>query len=243
LPPHPDRWRHLVGPCALASAAPSAGLALGCSAKGSRGQASRLSTQPRQGRSGRGQGDRGAPQTASPRRWRASAGGAAGTSKHPDRMPRRPLRRSGPPQQGQPCRGCSKKRSTCSGGKRARSCLGCPGWPPRRRWSCPAGGGGGGGLTRSEEGGLEEVEESWRAAATWPSSRATVACNCSRGARCCSRCAGKRWHPAQGVVTASARPSFSSQPALAARCLRERLPADIPQVLRHGDVGRESAWA
>src|SRR5579871_6431394 len=89
---------------------------------------------------------------------------------------RPPLRRSGPPQQGQPCRGCSKKRLTCSAGKGARSCLGWPGCPPRERWSRPGGGGGGGGLTMSDEGGLEEVEEFLRAPASCSSRRATVAC-------------------------------------------------------------------
>ena len=50
-----------------------------------------------------------------------------------------------------------------SGGKATRSCLGWPGWPPIRRRSWPSGGGGLGGLTMSDEGGLEEVEESLRA--------------------------------------------------------------------------------
>src|SRR5512142_1153522 len=53
-----------------------------------------------------------------------------------------------------------------SGGNAARSCLGCPGCPPIRRRSWPFGGGGLGGLTMSDEGGLEEVEESLRAAAS-----------------------------------------------------------------------------
>src|SRR3954451_23197844 len=71
-----------------------------------------------------------------------------------------PLRRKGPPQHGQASRVWTKKRSTRSAGKGTRSCLGCPGWPPGLRLSSPGGGGGGGGLTMSEEGGLDEVEES-----------------------------------------------------------------------------------
>jgi len=46
------------------------------------------------------------------------------------------------------------------------SCLECPSCPPIRRRSWPEGGGGLGGLTMSDEGGLEEVEESLRAAAS-----------------------------------------------------------------------------
>ena len=90
-------------------------------------------------------------------------------------------------------------------GNRARSCMGWPGWPPGLRLSCP-GARGGGGLTMSEEGGLEEVEESLRAAASCSSRRVTAACNCSS-------CACNRWHPAQGFVAASAMLTFYSRPA------------------------------
>ena len=48
-----------------------------------------------------------------------------------------------------------------SGGKAMRSCLGWPGCPPMRRLSWPCDGGGLGGLTMSEDGGLDEVEESF----------------------------------------------------------------------------------
>src|SRR3954464_3222770 len=71
-----------------------------------------------------------------------------------------------------------------SGGKAARSCLGCPGCPPIRRRSWPSGGGGLGGLTMSDEGGLEEVEESLRAAASCRPSWATT---CLRAASSASR--------------------------------------------------------
>src|SRR4051812_31065928 len=71
------------------------------------------------------------------------------------------------PQPGQASRRWSKApASRASGGKATRSCLGCPGCPPILRLSWPTGGGGLGGLTMSEEGGLEEVEESLRAAAS-----------------------------------------------------------------------------
>src|SRR5579883_1427613 len=63
----------------------------------------------------------------------------------------------------------------------------------------------------SDEGGLEEVEESLRAAASCSCRRATVACNCSSSTRCCSTCACKRWQPAQGLAAPSAMPSFYSR--------------------------------
>ncbi len=51
-------------------------------------------------------------------------------------------------------------------------CAVCPGWPPGWRRSWPGGGCGLGGLTMSEEGGLDELEEFLRAAAS-------CFCNCS----------------------------------------------------------------
>src|SRR4051795_11658100 len=79
-----------------------------------------------------------------------------------------------------------------SGGKAARSCLGCPGCPPMRRLSWPSGGGGLGGLTMSDEGGLEEFEESLRAAASCWLSRATTSLRAASSAsrastRTCNR--------------------------------------------------------
>src|SRR5512147_3184550 len=77
-----------------------------------------------------------------------------------------------------------------SGGKATRSCLGWPGWPPIRRLSWPSGGGGLGGLTMSEDGGLDEVEESLRAAAScWPSWATT----CLRAASSASRASTRAW--------------------------------------------------
>src|SRR5512135_1368125 len=79
-----------------------------------------------------------------------------------------------------------------SGGNATRSCLGCPGCPPMRRLSWPSGGGGLGGLTRSDEGGLEEVEESLRAAAScwlnWATTSLRASSSASRAAtRACNR--------------------------------------------------------
>ena len=62
--------------------------------------------------------------------------------------------------------------ASISGGNSSRWCAGCPGWPPGWRRSWPGGGCGLGGLTMSEEGGLDEFEESLRAAAS-------CFCNCS----------------------------------------------------------------
>src|SRR5512147_889797 len=79
-----------------------------------------------------------------------------------------------------------------SGGKAARSCLGWPGCPPIRRLSWPSGGGGLGGLTMSEEGGLEEVEESLHAAASCWLNRVTTSLRAASSAsrastRACNR--------------------------------------------------------
>src|SRR3954469_22246078 len=77
-----------------------------------------------------------------------------------------------------------------SGGKAARSCLGWPGCPPMRRRSWPCGGGDLVGLTMSEDGGLEEVDESLRAAAScWPSCATT----CLRAASSASRTSTLAW--------------------------------------------------
>src|SRR4051794_40510712 len=80
-----------------------------------------------------------------------------------------------------------------------------------RRRSCPGGGGALGGLTMSEDGGLDEVEESFRAVASCASSFETVrwrsssracwasscACWASNRARWASSCACNRWQFAQ----------------------------------------------
>src|SRR3954466_7261700 len=83
-----------------------------------------------------------------------------------------------------------------SGGKATRSCLGRPGWPPMRRLSWASGGGDLGGLTMSEDGGLEEVEEPLRAAAScWPS-RATTSLSAASSA---SRASTRAWSRRQLV--------------------------------------------
>src|SRR3954447_23201197 len=80
-----------------------------------------------------------------------------------------------------------------SGGKAARSCLGWPGCPPMRRRSWPSGGGDLGGLTMSDEGGLEEVEESFRAAAScWPSWATTSLRAESSASRASTRACSRR---------------------------------------------------
>src|SRR5512147_1667294 len=88
-----------------------------------------------------------------------------------------------------------------SGGNAARSCLGCPGCPPILRRSWPFGGGGLGGLTISDEGGLEEVEESLRAAASCWLSRATTSLSATSSASRASTRACNRWQLGQGVVS------------------------------------------
>src|SRR3954464_6577286 len=85
----------------------------------------------------------------------------------------------------------------------------------------------------SEEGGLEEVEESLRAAASCSCKRATVACNCcsctscvSARARCCYSSACKRWHSAQGLATASVMLLFYALAASPARLFPQNAPND-----------------
>src|SRR3954470_8947500 len=89
------------------------------------------------------------------------------------------------------------------GGKAARSCLGWPGCPPMRRRSWPCGGGALGGLTMSDEGGLEEVEESLRAAASCWLSWATIRFRAASSASRASTRAWSRWQLVQraGSVT------------------------------------------
>src|SRR3954449_2501144 len=87
-----------------------------------------------------------------------------------------------------------------SAGKATRSCLGCPGCPPMRRLSWPSGGGGLGGLTMSEDGGLEEVEESLRAAASCACSWAKATWRAFNCACTASSCACNRWQFGQEGV-------------------------------------------
>src|SRR3954466_9005122 len=79
-----------------------------------------------------------------------------------------------------------------SGGQATRSCLGWPGWPPMRRLPWPCGGGDLVGSTMADEGGLEEVEESLRAAAScwlnWATTCLRAASSASRSStRACNR--------------------------------------------------------
>src|SRR3954466_11244008 len=72
-----------------------------------------------------------------------------------------------------------------------------------RRWSWPTGGGGLGGLTMSEDGGLEEVEEPFRAAAScawrWAKGTSSAFNSTCRS----SSCACNRWEFGQeGVASA-----------------------------------------
>src|ERR1700722_8515686 len=101
------------------------------------------------------------------------------------------------PQPGQEWgRGSVEPPLVASGGKATGSCLGWPGWPPMLRFSWPSGGGGLGGLTMSEDGGLEEVEESFRAAASCWASWATT---CLRAASSASRASTRAWSRRQLV--------------------------------------------
>src|SRR5512142_13363 len=118
------------------------------------------------------------------------------------------------PHAGQESIRCSKDPPLrASGGNAARSCLGCPGCPPIRRLSWPSGGGGLGGLTRSDEGGLEEVEESLRAAAScWPN-RATTSLRAASSASRASTRACNRRQLGQRVVSLALMAIYHTHPA------------------------------
>ena len=75
-----------------------------------------------------------------------------------------------------------------------------PGCPPGLRVAWPWGGAGLGGLTMSEEGGLEEFEESLCAAASCFCNSTTVASRASNRACRLSSCACNRWQFAHGGV-------------------------------------------
>src|SRR4051794_13896455 len=86
-----------------------------------------------------------------------------------------------------------------------------------RRWSWPSGGGGLGGLTMSEDGGLEEVEESFRAAASCACSWAkatwrvfSCACWDSNCAWRASSCACNRWQFEQECVVPAPIAAYST---------------------------------
>src|SRR4051812_19929392 len=88
--------------------------------------------------------------------------------------------------------------ASISAGKATRWCETCPGWPPGLRRRCPGGGGGLEGLTMSEEGGLEELEESLRAAASCRCNWATVSTRASNRTCKASSWACSRWQLAHG---------------------------------------------
>src|SRR4051812_34401391 len=84
-----------------------------------------------------------------------------------------------------------------------------------RRLSRPSGDGGLGGLTMSDEGGLEEVEESLRAAASCCPSWATT---CLRAASSASRASTRAWSRRQFVqrtVALALMAVYSTSPATA----------------------------
>src|SRR5579862_9908406 len=90
-----------------------------------------------------------------------SGGAAMSTCCTTRRQP--PLRRKTLPQPGQACSVCDSKCVTCSGANGTRSWWACPGCPPGGRELAPPDAGG---LTRSEDGGFDEVDESFCAAAS-----------------------------------------------------------------------------
>src|SRR5919112_1490324 len=105
-----------------------------------------------------------------------------------------------------------------SGGNAVRWCLGCPGCPPMRRLSWPFGGGGLGGLTMSEDGGLEEVVESLRAAAScacscWIVVVRVSSCACWESNRAwrVSSCACNRWQFGQEGVPSALIAAYSTE--------------------------------
>src|SRR5262249_56786251 len=87
-----------------------------------------------------------------------------------------------------------------------------PGWPPGWRRCWPGGGGGLGGVTMSEEGGLEEVEESFRAAASWLCNRSTVAWRAATSARKASTSACNLWQLAHGGMASLLMEAESIRP-------------------------------
>src|ERR1700693_4002401 len=117
------------------------------------------------------------------------------------------------PQDGQSSKQCvcgsPVRRSAGTSGRCCRGCLGCP---PALRCAWPSGGGGLGGLTRSEEGGLEEVVEFLRDWAACSSSWATVAIRALTVSSSAVTCACKRSHPGQRVwLLASMRGNYRKQ--------------------------------
>src|SRR5262249_62041356 len=80
-----------------------------------------------------------------------------------------------PPQHGQASRWYSAEEVSRSGGTGARWCLGWPGWPPIFRGPGAAESAAGWGLAMSDDGGFDEVEEFFMAAASCSRSSSTSA--------------------------------------------------------------------
>src|SRR5262245_63722398 len=76
---------------------------------------------------------------------------------------------------------------------------------------CGAWGGALGGLTMSEDGGLDDVEEFFRAWASCCCRWARLACNASIWARCASSCSCRRLQPGQEVAAASRSEEHTSE--------------------------------
>src|SRR6185437_565623 len=117
-------------------------------------------------------------------------------------------------------------------------CNGWPGWPPRRRGAASSGSVGLGGLTRSEEGGLEEVEESlrawascsWSCARWWRRESTSVWRVCSWFSR--------RWQLPQGwLALLSMRGNSTTQPPRR-HYHRESLRGFFPPELYEREVGQ-----
>src|SRR5262249_34970968 len=105
----------------------------------------------------------------------------------------------------------------CAGGGRADRLGGvCPGRPPGPSW----------GLTMSEEGGLEEVEESLCAAASFSDSWARACCSCATSPSSACRCWCSRSQLGQGVASGW----------LIASSLRTAPPLGYTPVNRYGKV-------
>src|SRR3954452_23814918 len=92
-----------------------------------------------------------------------------------------------------------------------------------RRLSWPPGGGGLGGLTMSEDGGLEEVEESFRAAASWACSWAKATWSDFNCARRASSCACNRWQFEQGCAASAPIAAYSTSHRISDNTPRERM--------------------
>src|SRR3954449_7136756 len=106
-----------------------------------------------------------------------------------------------------------------------------------RRWSWPSGGGGLGGLTMSEDGGLEEVEESFRAAASCACSWAKAIWRAFNCACTASSCACNRWQFGQVGVASVPMTANSTLHRISYNTLVNRY------LERYMNVDRHTEWA